>query len=147
MLKTTLIILSFILSLHVKAQDSCQPVKSEIIKTFYKSDKVRSNDTFFYSKNVFTVSLIGGFKDSVKIYIGNNLVFNDFLLTDGSPGHSRETLQVPFNNRTDRPQMKIFFVNKNTCLTEALNLRFPILEVRQADRWYLTYTNHFASLE
>ena len=147
MLRTSLIMLSFAMCLSSFSQDSCQPTKTGIVKTFFRSDKVRSNDTFYYAQNVFTISLIGSFKDSVIIYIGNTPVYNDYLLTDGTPGHSRQSIQVPFKNPNEKPVMKIFFVNKNTCLSEPLNLRYPILEVRMADRWYLTYTNQFASLE
>jgi hypothetical protein len=106
-----------------------------------------SNDTYYYSQNEFTISLVGDFHDSLKIYVGNNLVFHGYVLTDGSPGHSRQNIRISFRNKTDLPQMKIFFVNKNTCLTESLLLESPILEVKAGSRWYLTYTNHFASLE
>jgi len=107
-----------------------------------------SNDKYHYSQNEFTISFVGNFSDSLRIYLGNNLVFDDFVLTDGTPGHIRQNIRIPFRNKTDQPQMKIFFVNRNICLTESLSLGVPILEVRAAsNRWYLTYTNHFASLE
>ena len=133
--------------LCTKAQDSCQPVKGEIIKTLSKSEKLHSNDTFYYAQNEFIVSFVGSFEDSVRIYIGNNLVYNGFLSTYGGPGHPRQNIRIPFKNTNDQPLMKIHFVNKNTCLTESLLLIFSILEVRAGNRWYLTYTNNFASLE
>jgi hypothetical protein len=139
--------LLFMSSLHLHAQDTCAAVKAETVKTYYKSKKLKSNDTFYYSKKVFTLSLNGAFKDSLKIYIGDKLIYDDYLVTDGSAGHSRHNIQVPFQNADDRPVLKIVFPNKNTCLSEKLNLRFPILEVRIANRLYLTYTNNFASLE
>ena len=143
MLQTTLAVLSVMSCLPIQAQDSCQPVQAEIVKSLSRSDKVRSNDTFYYAQKIFTVSFIGAINDSIKVYIADILIYEGHL----QAGDLRQNIQVPFKSRYDRPKMRIYFVNRKACITELLNLNFPILELKVAERWYLTYTNNFASLE
>ena len=126
----------------ILAQTRCETNSPDVMKTYYKANKVRSNDTFYYSHNIFSISLAGDFNDSLKMYIGDSLILNELV-----SNASRKLIQTNFKVLSDSQFLKIFLVNQKKCLTELLNFKFPILEIRLKEKWYLTYTNTFSSLE
>jgi hypothetical protein len=145
MTKFLITLLFFISHLILSGQILCKP--TEIVKSHNLYDKITQADTFFYSQKIFYIRLKDGFNDSVKVFINGHLVLDELIITNESIELAKD-LTTRFEKKIDTIELKIILPTKNICLTETLELDYPLLEISLlSDRWKILYRNHFDKLE
>ena len=145
--KFLITLLFFISHFILSGQILCTGKPTEIFKSHNSYDKITQADTFFYSQNIFYIRLKNGFNDSVKVFINKHLILDELIITNESIEVAKD-LSARFERKTDTIELKIILPKKNICLTEILELNYPLIEISLlSDRWKIAYRNHFDKLE
>jgi len=147
MTKFLITLLFFILHFIASGQILCIEKASQIFKSHNLSDKPTQTDTFFYSQKIFYIRLKEGFNDTVKVFINGRLDLDELIITNESIELAKD-LTTMFEKKTDTIELKIILTKRNICLTEILELNYPLVEISLlGDRWKILYRNHFDKLE
>ncbi len=97
-------------------------------------------------KTIF-LSLFEGFDDSTSIFINDTCIYNDYLKSNESIGHTGLILPVQFQDSSQILILTIRFKKSQKLLKEQLTLTYKSVQVRGLRQWMFIYTNRFPMLK
>lgn len=131
-------------SYFVKAQDTTNYQRINVVTSLYPKGPVTHIDSIFYNfidPGTFFVDLCEGFHDSVSIYINNKCIKDEFLETNYSIGQAGGFV-VSFSHEY-KIVLTILFKNAKRFIREELKPGYKHLEIRGLRDWLFIYSNHF----
>ncbi|WP_417357530.1 hypothetical protein [Flavobacterium sp.] len=91
----------------------------------------------------FTVFFMGAVNDTVKVYVNNKIVYNNYISKTDNNHSLNENFIYDYSKDTDAPVIKVKLVNQNTCFDMVLDqYNYKLVYVFfYRESWIMRYSN------